>query len=91
MVIQLKWTREARNFKIGDVVLVADSNALRSQYSIARIKDVYPDKQKVIRKVLLCYKNHKVNGDLRTHTAGTEVEVTQSVQKLALLVPIETQ
>lgn len=84
-----KWTTRQRNFKVGDIVLVADPNALRSQYFIAQVTEVSPDRRGVVRKVYLRYKNHKVGGQAVRYKSSPDVIVTRSVQRLALLVPVE--
>ena len=89
MVKQQKWRTPTRNFQVGDIVMVADANALKSQYFIAQVKEANPDKDGVVRKVLLRYKNHKVSGHSLKYTSGTDMTISRSVQRLALIVPVE--
>jgi len=89
MVRQQKWKTPSRNFQVGDVVMVADANALRTQYFIAQVQEVTPDKDGVVRKVLVRYKNHKVSGHSLKYTSGTDIIISRSVHRLALIVPIE--
>lgn len=92
MINQTKWSRPTRNFQVGNVVSVCDANALRSQYYIAQIKEVCPDKKGMRRRVLLRYKNYKVSdGKIPSeYRCAGDVLVTRSVQGLALLVPAES-
>ena len=38
-----KWTRPVANLKVGDIVLVADSNTSRGQWPLGKIVKTYPD------------------------------------------------
>ena len=38
---------------IGDVCMVRDSNALRGEWKICRVKEVYPDQEGKLRNVLV--------------------------------------
>ena len=49
-----------RNLQPGDVVSVLDNNALKPQYYIALITQVYPSTDGVVRKVSISYKNFPV-------------------------------
>ena len=46
-----KWTKKERNLQVGDVVIIVDSNAPRSTWSIGRVKRVLPDAGGVVRVV----------------------------------------
>lgn len=89
MMTQSKWCRQSRNLRVGDVVVVCDSNVLRSNYYIAMIKEVFPDKKGVVRKVLLRYKSYKIGDHQNKYVGGSDIVITRSVHRLALLVPVE--
>ena len=67
-----KWSRVRRNFMQGDIVLIADVNAPRGSWVIARIVNINPDQRGVVRSV-----------KLQTRTSLIERPVT----KIVLLVP----
>ena len=46
---RVKWNSEQRNSEIGDLVLLADSNAPRGQWKMARIINVFPGEDGVVR------------------------------------------
>ena len=46
---RVKWNSEQRNSEIGDLVLLADSNAPRGQWKMARIIKVFPGEDGVVR------------------------------------------
>ena len=48
-----KWNIPTRNFVVGDLVLMADKNIPRSNWLLARIKDIYRSKDNVVRVVKL--------------------------------------
>ena len=50
MVRQGKWKATSRNLKPGDIVSVADSNALRGNYYIAQVQKVFPSSDGVSGK-----------------------------------------
>ena len=88
MVRWTKWTEKRRNFEVGDIVLVADPNALRSQYFLAQVKEVTPDRDGVVRRVMLRYKNHKVGSHFVEYSSPPDTVISRSVHRLALLVPV---
>ena len=48
-----KWKTKKRQFKVGDIVLVADESVARGKWNLARIVEVYPGRDGVIRNVRL--------------------------------------
>ena len=89
LMTQTKWHQPQRNLQVGDIVLVCDSNALRSHYHLAQVREVYPDEKGIVRKVSLRYKNYKVGEKVYAYAGAKDVTVTRSVHRLALLVPVE--
>lgn len=51
LFVRSKWHTKERNVAVGDVVWLADQNALRGQYKMARVIDVNTDKKGVVRDV----------------------------------------
>lgn len=51
LFIQQKWHAPARNVVAGDLVWLADQNALRSQFRLGRVVEVCPDVKGVVRDV----------------------------------------
>ena len=48
-----KWRQRERQFKIGDIVLIVDENVSRGKWNLARVIEVFPGKDGVIRNVKL--------------------------------------
>lgn len=89
LVVQKKWRIETRNLRKGDIVLMADKNSLRGHYKIAIVKETFPSKDGKVRKVTLSYKNFKVGDEVSRYSGAPDVQVTRSVHRLALLVPVD--
>ena len=87
LATQPKWYKRTRNLQPGDVVAVADSNSLRGRYHLARVMEVHPGRDGVVRRVTICYKSFKAGDKLHEYTGGRDVTISRSVQRLALLVP----
>ena len=53
LFIRNKWHTKERNVSVGDVVWLADQNALRGQYKLARVVSANTDVKGVVRDVLV--------------------------------------
>lgn len=91
LLYQEKWHKARRNLQVDDVVLVADSNAIRGEYRLARVTETHPGRDGSVRKVTITYKNFKTGKDVRSYSGAKNTTVTRSVQRLAILVPVEDQ
>ena len=61
LTVRRKWTKNIRNFKVGDLVLVADNpNVERSKWPLGRVIDVFPSKDNVIRTVKIKTSNSEL-------------------------------
>ena len=90
LVIQRKWNVNTRNLRLGDVVIVADINVLRGQYRLGMVKEVFPDVEGKVRRVLDTYKNVRVgNIEQKYYGVSNTVTVSRSAHRLALLVPVD--
>ena len=76
----------SRNLHPGDLVVVIESNPLRQGYFIAKVKNVYPSKDGIVRRVDIVYRNFKVGDKIHKYKASPEVVVTRGVKNLGLLV-----
>ena len=48
-----KWLHPKPNFKVGDLVLMADKNTPRGQWPKALVKQVFPDSEGMVRQVVV--------------------------------------
>ena len=74
LLIQPKWHTMHRDVKVGDIVLVQDSNLTRGNWKLGKIVTVNPSKDGKVRHVDVRYKNPKPN---------------EPVQRLIVIVPVE--
>ena len=91
LVQQSKWLSVERDLRVDDVVLVADSNPLKAQYSLARVHQTIPSADGKIRKVKVAYKNYKVGEALHEYSGAKDKIVERAVQSLSLLVPVDAE
>ena len=55
LLIRNKWHTERRNVKVGDVVLVKDSNIIRGNWLLGKIKQAIPSRDGRVRKCKVLY------------------------------------
>jgi hypothetical protein len=48
-----KWTRQHRNSRVGDIVIVCDEDLARNNWPLGKVIEVYPSDDDLIRKVRL--------------------------------------
>ena len=88
LVWDQKWHTSHRNLQVGDVVLISDSSALKGEYRLGIVRNVFPSADGLVRKVSLAYKNFKVGEKVYEYEGLPDVLITRSVQRLSLLVPV---
>ena len=81
--------KNSPNLKVGDVVVVVDSSPWKQGYYIAVVKQVYPSKDGIVRRVSLGYKNFRVGEKVHEYRGSPEVVITRGVKNLALLVGVD--
>ena len=74
--------------KIGDIVLVQDSNAMKGSWKLVEVCEVLPRSDGKVRDIQIKYKIQGENGECE----GQQVmKVSRSVHKLVLILPLEEQ
>ncbi|XP_038143265.1 uncharacterized protein LOC119784992 [Cyprinodon tularosa] len=104
LFIKSKWHTKQRNVTVGDVVWLADQNALRGRYKLGRVVSVNPDQRGVGRDVnVRTFPSYPVpmskGGTLHKQRKNTEklssripyTIVHRDVRRLVVLLPIEEQ
>ena len=89
LMVDSKWHSDGRDLKIGDVVLVLDDDSFKSQYRLAIVTDTFPSADKKVRKVKISYKQYRVKDTAVQYTGSFNRDCIRSVQKLALIVPVD--
>ena len=54
LMLRQRWHTSHRNLKIGDVVLIQDSNLVRGNWKLGRVSIVYPGADGKVRRVDVC-------------------------------------
>lgn len=88
LIIKQKWHVDKRNLCVGDIVLVQESNALRSSWKLAQVSRLKPSSDGKVRDVELRY---KIKKDGPSYTGQFDTIISRSAHKLVLLIPVEEQ
>jgi len=83
LIIQQKWHTASRNVKVGDVVIIQDSNQVRGKWKLGRVSCADPSlRDGFVRKIEVQYKNL----DAKTYTT-----IERPVQRVVVLVPVDDE
>lgn len=96
LYIRQKWHTPARNVAVGDLVWLADQNALRGQFRLGRVVEAFPDVKGVVRdvKVKTCHSYPLFSGQSRRTRSMESCPSTilhRDVRRLVVLLPVEEQ
>lgn len=94
-----KWHTTHRNVATGDIVWLADQNALRSQYKLARVISVNPDKKGVVRDVhVRTFPSYPVSTMKSNQRSTRKLKIKipstvlhRDVRRVIVLIPVEEQ
>ena len=91
LLLHKKWNTDCRNLKVGDVVIVLEKSSIGTQvHKLAKVSKASLGSDGKVRSVSLIYKQLKADemGTL-IYSGGSDTEVTRSVHKLVLVVPVD--
>ncbi|KAB5567602.1 hypothetical protein PHYPO_G00234660 [Pangasianodon hypophthalmus] len=98
LYIRSKWHTAHRNVAVGDVIWLADQNALRGQYKLARVISVNTDKKGIVRDVHVrtfpSYPVPTVKPDKKEKSKKLKIPATvlhRDVRRIIVLLPAEEQ
>lgn len=96
LYIRQKWHAPARNVAAGDLVWLADQNALRGQFRLGRVVEVCPDARGVVRdvRVATCRSCPVSGGQSKRNRVEENYPSTilhRDVRRLVVLLPVEEQ
>lgn len=74
---------------VGDVVIVHDQNACRSEWPLGRVERVFPGDDGLVRKVKLTMAVSDLDGEGRTASGNRTLE--RPVHKLTVLLSVNDQ
>ena len=87
LIIRQKWHHTRRNLKVNDVCLLKDSNAVRGDWRLARVSEVYPDNKGIVRNVEVAVSTNN-NGSVKYKPSSCNL-LKRHVSNLIVLVPAD--
>ncbi|CAG2242061.1 unnamed protein product [Mytilus edulis] len=88
LIIRQKWHTKQRNVKVGDLVIVQDSNIVRGRWKMAQIVEANAGRDGFVRDVILRYKN--VSQGV-SYNGCEDQTIRRSVHRLVVILPVEEQ
>ena len=83
---QPKWYRTSHNLQIDDVVLfIKRESSLKSLYQYGMVKNVYPSRDGIVRKVNIKYRNSDEKTFRETFRSARELVLIHAVDDVAIL------
>ena len=79
-----KWSSERRNISVGDLVLLCDENAARSEWRLARVVECFMSKDGLVRSVKIQLASNEL--DRQGKRTKEPTFLTRPIQKLILLI-----
>ena len=90
MILAKKWNNEVRNLCVGDIVLILENDSITKTYKLAKVSETLPSDDGLVRKVKLNYMHYKkAENGTQIYTGGNNQEITRSIHRLVLIVPVE--
>lgn len=81
LLIRQKWHHDVRNVRVGDIVIVQDSNVIKGEWKLAIVEDASPGTDGKVRDVTLRFGTKD----------NSQVIVKRSVHRIVVILPIEEQ
>nr|XP_055051225.1 uncharacterized protein LOC129437096 [Misgurnus anguillicaudatus] len=81
------WQKEKRNTKVNDIVILQEDSSPRNQWRLARVTEVYPSTDGIVRKVKLLISDSTLDSQGRRITKS--VYLDRPVQKTVVLLEAE--
>ncbi|XP_058497913.1 uncharacterized protein LOC131468070 [Solea solea] len=96
LFVRQKWHASARNVTVGDLVWLADQNALRGQFRLGRVVEAHPDVKGVVRDVKVrtcqsCPVSSGQSGKGKEKENRPSTILHRDVRRLVVLLPVEGQ
>ena len=87
--MQQKWHTKKRNVRVGDVVLIQDSNQVQGNWKLGKVSKVYPGDDTRVRIVDVKYKNPRQGEPVDKYEGRGCVTVQRAVHRLIVLVQVD--
>ena len=88
LIVKQKWHVNVRNVKVGDIVLVKETNSFKGTWRLAEVIHTYFGSDDKVRNVTIRYKLNKSGSNYHGQTDST---VNRSVHSLVIILPVEEQ
>ena len=83
------WHIEKSNIKVGDTVLLQDSNAVRGEWKMGLVTQVFPSEDQKVRRVVVSYKNQRLDEHVIDYKGVKYTNVERPVQRLIVLIAVD--
>ena len=87
--LRQKWNYQRRNLVVGDIVIIRDDTICRDSWPLARVVEVFPSKDGLVRSCKLRVGNSRL--DNKGKQIGMVSYLTRPVNKIVLLLHNETE
>ena len=87
LVVRQKWHNKSRNLCKGDLVMICEDSKVKAKYKLGVVDDVKVSQDGIVRLATVRYCNIRKNN--KNEDIVTNVFVKRSVQRLALILPVE--
>ena len=88
LLIHPKWHTVKHNVKVGDIIVVQDSNQVRGNWRLAKVSKVFPGKYGLVKRAELHYKNQAANYLSQTYKGKSYTTIEGPVQRLIVIIPV---
>ena len=89
LLVKQKWHTEHRNVKVGDIVIVQDSNQIRGHWKLATVSMTLPSQDGKVRRVQVQYKNERVDEAANKYTGTPFTKIERPIQRIVVIIPID--
>ena len=84
---QPRWHQKLRNLKVGDICLLQDPNAIRGEWRLCIVTEVFPDSNGIVRNVeVKVAPRYKGRGQYQSQVL---YQLKRHVSNLIVIVPVE--
>ena len=87
-----KWHLQKRNVGVGDICVLQDQNAMRGEWRLCEVTEVFPDSNNVVRNVEVTAPSPStLTGDPSYKKDAARIKMRRHVKNIIVIVPKENQ
>ena len=87
--LRKKWVKPKRNLQVGDIIMVKDENIPRNAWKLARVEEVFPSEDGLVRKVKLAMATSSLDNEGRRVSDVQHLE--RPIHKLVLIQEVDRE